>query len=191
MSAPKKANKPRGNAARNKSSQAGKRSEQGAKAAQTTPPKAPAGDKSKNVVKPSEEQENKQEQQNLLMRLIAWLRAALSWKKGERAEFRYNYDEEHPGYVFKEEDGKLKSFGITHSDTTFGIGNMPLEENPDKSDTDAAYIRNGVITSKKRRNGGRMKNMQLSPNDKAKVKSKKRNYKKIAKQQKAKNKKSK
>lgn len=56
MSAPKKANKPQASAARNKSPQAGKRSGQGAKAAQTTPPEAPAGQKSKstNVVKQGE-----------------------------------------------------------------------------------------------------------------------------------------
>ncbi|MGN0807607.1 MAG: hypothetical protein ACI4MN_04070 [Candidatus Coproplasma sp.] len=60
---------------------------------------------------------------------------------------------------------------------------MPLEENPDPKDNHSAYIRNGVITSKKKRNSGRIKNMKLSQQDKARVKSKKRNYKKIAKQQ--------
>lgn len=102
-------------------------------------------------------EKNGEERQGILKRFIETLKRVIGYKKGERDEFRYNYDEKHPGYIFREEQGKLKSFGVTHSDVTFGKKNMPLEENPDPKDNRSAYIRNGVITSKKKRNAEKNK----------------------------------
>lgn len=118
-----------------------------------------------------------------MQRLIGTLKRVIGYKRGERNEFRYNYDTEHPGYVFKKEKGKYKSFGLTHEDKTFGRKNMPLSQNPSKTDKRPAYIRNGVI-SQKGGMGMRIKGMSLSKQDKANVKSKKRYHKKEAKRKK-------
>lgn len=128
------------------------------------------------------EAENPQERQSIIQRLIAWLRAVLSFKKGERDEFRYNYDEHHPAYEFKEENGKAVTFGVTHSAETFGIKNMPLEVNPDPNDSRDAYIRNGVISTKtKNLSRKRKDNWKLSDKDKPSVKSKRRYHEKEVK----------
>lgn len=168
-----KGKKPAGqNAGKNKSAAACKRTVQGTKAARTAPPpKPPAA-----------------ERQGIIKRLIETLKRVIGHKKGERDEFRYNHNEKHPGYVYKEKNGKFKSFGVTHSETTFGNKNMPLNDNPQEGDKRKAYIRTGTVTGKKKNFGGRMKNFKLSPKDKANVKSKKRNAKKIEKEKKRKNK---
>lgn len=116
-----------------------------------------------------------------MQRLIGTLKRVIGYKRGERNEFRYNYDTEHPGYVFKKEKGKYKSFGLTHEDKTFGRKNMPLSQNPSKTDKRPAYIRNGVISQKGRMSKKPLKKLKFSDADKPIVKSKKRNYKKVCK----------
>lgn len=132
------------------------------------------------------EQEQKE---SIFKRLIEALKRLIGYKKGERDEFRYNYEEHHPGYDFYEDDDVVVSFGLTHHEETFGIKNMPLEKNPDPNDSDPSYIRNGTIVTKKKKNISRNKKTGwvLAPKDKANVKSKKRNYKKVAREQKKQN----
>ena len=55
---------------------------------------------------------------------------------------------------------------------------MPLKINPDRNDCSSAYIRNGVITSKKRNYSKKLKNLDFCLDDFKVVKSKIRNYKK-------------
>lgn len=172
------AKKPQGNAAKNKSeNSAGKRNAQTSAAGKATPNPPP--------------EETHEQRLSIIRLIIAWIKAMISYKKGERDEFRYSYDEEHPNYCIQEKNGKITSFGVTHRETTFGVKNMPLEQNPEQGKTKQSFIRNGVVTGKKKRYGGRMKNFRLSPADRANVKSKKRNYKKVSKQQRKRNKKSK
>ncbi len=97
----------------------------------------------------------------------------------EKNEFRFNFAEKHKNYVFAEtKDGKYIGVGITHESTTFSKPNMPLEKNPQKGKTEESYIRNGIVTDKKRLYGRPLKNYSFSENDFPKVKSKIRNYKK-------------
>ena len=94
-------------------------------------------------------------------------------------EFRYNNSTNHPNYIFEEFDNKYHSVGITHKSKTFGKNNMPLLNNPDSRKINLAYIRNGVITDKKKNYSKKpIKNMSFSAIDFPKVKSKIRNFKK-------------
>ena len=102
-------------------------------------------------------------------------------KYKSKNEFRYNFDSRHPNYIFGESRNKYKSLGITHKDKTFNQKNMPLKCNPNKLDKSKAYIRYGVITSKKTNYSKKLKNYGFSKSDYANVKSKIRNYKKINK----------
>lgn len=131
------------------------------------------------------------EKQTVIQRLIHRLKAVIFKRKyPQRDEFRYNNKTDHPNWVFEEEHGKRRAFGITHNEETFGKKNMPLKDNPNKKDPKPAFIRNGVITE----NAGDfseevIKNLQFSKSDKAKVKSKRRNYIKRRKMHKKKSKK--
>ncbi len=100
-------------------------------------------------------------------------------------EFRFNNDTCHPNYVFGKSGNRYKSMGLTHKEYTFGRRNMPLDKNPDKTDKDKAYIRNGIISSKVQNYGNKtLNNFEFSKEDKAKVKSKRRNYQKRLKRHK-------
>ena len=56
--------------------------------------------------------------------------------------------------------------------------NMPLKENPQRGKTEKAYVRNGIVSGKKRSYGKPMKNYEFSKEDQGNVKAKIRNYKK-------------
>ena len=100
-------------------------------------------------------------------------------------EFRYNNTTKHPNYIFEEFGNKYHSVGITHKDKTFGRNNMPLSENPDSRKKDKAYIRNGIITDKKKNYSKKpINNMSFDAEDFPKVKSKIRNFKKRQKKSK-------
>lgn len=125
----------------------------------------------------------KQEQIVLIEELISVLNAQLKRLKRKnsstRDEYRYNIDTDHMNWVFEQDGEEYKSFGFTSKDTTFGIKNMPLENNPKKGDTRKSYIRNGVVTGTKHSYSAKTaKNYQLTGNDKANAKSKARHYKK-------------
>ena len=95
-----------------------------------------------------------------------------------RNEFRYNNYTRHPNYVFGEDDNSYHSLGITHEKYTFGRKNMPLAQNPKRGDKSKAYIRNGVIRRNKKYYGRILTDYSFSSEDKAKIKSKIRQYKK-------------
>ena len=99
-------------------------------------------------------------------------------------EFRYNFNKRHKQYVFGETETKYKSLGITHEAETFGKKNMPLKDNPQKGKTEKAYIRNGIVSDKKRYYSEPIKNNEFSKDDMGNVKAKVRNYKKRQKTQK-------
>lgn len=103
----------------------------------------------------------------------------MSKKIRAKDEFRYNYAKGHKNYVFAEtDDGIYICVGITHESSTFSKPNMPLEKNPQRGKTEKAYIRNGIISDKKKYYGKKLKNYSFSSNDRKNVKSKIRNYKK-------------
>lgn len=95
-----------------------------------------------------------------------------------RNEFRYNYSQNHKNFVFGERGNKFQSVGITHEEYTFGKKNMPLSRNPQKGKTEPSFIRNGIISDKKKNYGRPLKNYSFSNKDYKNVKSKIRNYKK-------------
>ncbi|MGN0824555.1 MAG: hypothetical protein ACI4MB_05765 [Candidatus Coproplasma sp.] len=121
------------------------------------------------------------ERQGILIRLIETLKRVIGYKKGERDEFRYNLETEHPNYIFEQSGKKIRAMGLTHKNETFGKPNMPLKNNPDPTDKEEAYIRNGIITQKGRMGKKRLKHLKFSDDDKSIVKSKKRNYRKVRK----------
>ena len=98
-------------------------------------------------------------------------------KKISKNEFRYNYDTKHPSYVFMEDENKYKAFGLTHKNKTFNKTNMPLSKNPNPDDENTSYLRNGVVSSKKKNFSPILKNFVFSDEDFKNVKSKIRNYK--------------
>lgn len=109
----------------------------------------------------------------------------MSKKCLSKNEFRYNNSTHHPNYVFEEFSGKYHSLGITHNEKTFGKKNMPLSKNPNKHKSEAAFIRNGIITDKKKNYSKKtIKNMSFDSEDFPKVKSKIRNFKKRQKKSK-------
>ena len=147
--------------------------------------KKPAARKPAAGKKKSVKAKTKKEKIALLERMIAALQNRLKKLKRDnspaRNEFRYNNQTKHPNYVFEEESGKYHSVGITHGEQTFGKKNMPLGENPQKGKTEKAYVRNGVVSGKKRSYGKPMKNYKFSKADMGNVKAKIRNYKKSRK----------
>lgn len=161
-----RAKQPRENAAQNKNFGAVKRAEQADSKAAATPPK-----------KKSEQEQR----QGVIKWLIETLKRVIGYKKGERDEFRYNEETEHPNYIFEKSSKKYRAMGLTHSNETFGDPNMPLKNNPDPTDEKTAYIRNGIIQQKGRMSKNCLKQLSFSAEDMANVKSKKRNYRKIRK----------
>ena len=106
-------------------------------------------------------------------------------KYESKNEFRFNYDTNHPNYIFGKSGRKYKAMGLTHKEETFGRKNMPLDKNPDPSDKEKAYIRNGIISSKIQNYVDKpLKNLKFSESDMSKVKSKRRNYDKRLKRHK-------
>ncbi len=154
--------------------------------------KKPAGTQAKKKkpgdLTPKSTSTQSDEKQTAIQRFVAWLKRFIGYKKGERDEFRYNFDTEHPNYIFEEKDGKRRGFGITHEEYTHGKKNMPLNQNPEQGDTQKAYVRYGVIKGNKRSYGKRpIKKMSFGKQDNANVKSKKRNYKKRSRRNRKKN----
>ena len=126
---------------------------------------------------------------SLIQKLISLLKRREKQKKKvePKAEFRFNHKTGHMNYVFGETEEDYKSVGLTSKETTFGKKNMPLEKNPKKGDSGKSYIRNGIISDRKGSYSEKIaKNYEFSEEDKPKVKSKIRNYKKGQKRKKKK-----
>lgn len=106
-------------------------------------------------------------------------------KLESRNEFRFNHATRHPNFIFGKEGRKYKGMGITHEEKTFGKNNMPLKDNPAKTDSRKAYIRNGIISQDERYMSDKpIANLEFGKEDYANVKSKRRNYQKNLKKQK-------
>ena len=104
-------------------------------------------------------------------------------------EFRFNNARNHPQHVFAETSKKYRSVGITHKSETFGKKNMPLKKNPEKGKNEKAYIRNGIVSDKKKYySKDTLNNFTFDNEDFKNVKSKERNYKKRRKKIKKSNK---
>ena len=94
-------------------------------------------------------------------------------------EFRFNNNTKHMNYVFGASNKRYYSVGLTTEPETFNKKNMPLENNPHKGDTGKSYVRNGIISDRKKAYDRKPnKNWKFSNEDFPKVKSKVRNYKK-------------
>lgn len=105
-------------------------------------------------------------------------------KRTAKNEFRYNSNQKHMSYVFEDDGKKYSSLGITTKPYTFGKKNMPLSKNPQKTKTEPAYIRNGVIRNKHDSYSRVKRNFAFAEEDLPKVKAKIRNYKKQRKKNK-------
>ena len=101
-----------------------------------------------------------------------------------RNEFRFNYNTNHPNYVFYENNGKYRSIGLTHQSEYYGKRNMRLKNNPNRIDKYNCYVRYGVISSKKNNYGKVLYDYSFSDSDFKNVKSKIRNYKNRIRKQK-------
>lgn len=127
------------------------------------------------------------EKLSLIKKLIALLKKRIKQKKKlkPKNEFRFNHAAGHMNYVFGETESEYKSVGLTTKKETFGRKNMPLQQNPKEGDTGESYVRNGIISDRKRSYSKKTaRNYQFSPDDRANVKSKIRHYKKSQKRKK-------
>jgi len=99
-------------------------------------------------------------------------------KRYTKSEFRYNYNTKHMNYVF-EEDGKYyHSIGLTTKSKTSKKKNMPLFENPKRGSDKQSFVRNGIITNKKKNYSATSdRRFRFSDIDFPNVKSKIRKYK--------------
>lgn len=103
-------------------------------------------------------------------------------KQKQKNEFRYNRNTKHMNYIFAENDKYYIGMGLTTEEYTFGIKNMPLRKNLQRNHEEESYIRNGIITSKKQNYAHADKRFEIvNEDDKACIKAKKRNYRKINK----------
>lgn len=132
----------------------------------------------------AKETPNNTEKSNAIKRLVRILFLALKSKEraesNVRNEYRYNLDAQHPNYVFEVniQDDEWKAIGITHEAETFGKPNMPLKQNPKKTDDRPSYVRNGIVEDgHKNFSRKKMKNVRFSKEDMPNVKAKIRNFK--------------
>lgn len=136
-------NKPRGNAGKNSGSEAGKRSEQKAKAAaHTAPPKAPAQDNQKSG-------------------LFKFRR----YKKLEGGSKKAR----HPKLIVEQEQDTLGFMGLTEDPKSGHHKNITLTVNPKKKDKRKAYLRKELRHDKLDNFGEILNDYNLSDEDKKAV----------------------
>ena len=93
-------------------------------------------------------------------------------KTTKRNEFRKLNTKEgkgHPHYIYGQTGNKYQSIGITHAKKTKGTLNIPLKQNPDRSDQRPAYVRPMLTNEKKENYGKRLDGLGLGDEDKKKV----------------------
>ena len=90
----------------------GKRSGQGAKAAQTTPPKAPTGDKSMNVVKQGEKKSG-----------------LFKFRRYKKVEGGKSKKARHPKLIVEQEENTVGFMGLTESEKRGHHKNIELDKN--------------------------------------------------------------
>ena len=92
-------------------------------------------------------------------------------------EFRYNKARGgHPSYTVRviktQQNRKAKFIGLTESDTTFGVKNIPLDKNPNPARKDKkAYARPNVdeVVLTKKTFSKKLNGWEFSVSDKAKI----------------------
>ena len=65
-------------------------------------------------------------------------------KVNRKNEFRYHNSIQskfHPVYIFAKVGKKFRFVGITHSNITDGMNNIPLTKNPNPNDKEPSYFR--------------------------------------------------
>lgn len=93
-------------------------------------------------------------------------------KINSRNEFRYKKMDKasrHPVYIYAKIGNKLKYVGITHSNITDGIENIPLIKNPNPKDKRKSYMRPYSRLDHKTSFGKKQKGWKLHPEDKKKI----------------------
>lgn len=130
-------------------------------------------------------EQNDKEKDSALKCLVSVFINVLNKKKrtagSTRDEFRYNINTQHYNYIFEahEKEDEYYALGLTTDETTFGIQNMPLTQNPKKGDDRKSYIRNGeIVDGHKAFSKRTYSNIKFSEEDLPNVKAKKRNAKK-------------
>ena len=88
-----------------------------------------------------------------------------------RNEFRTNNADKakHPAYIFAQIGNQYKFIGITHSEITDDMKNIPLEKNPNPCDKRKAYFRPKTKLQNRSTFGSKKKGWKLSENDKKKI----------------------
>jgi hypothetical protein len=76
----------------------------------------------------------------------------------------------HPAYIYAKVGDKFKFIGITHAKITHGTKNIPLEQNPDPTDSRTSYIRPNPQKEKPENFGKRLPHWRFAERDKGKVK---------------------
>ena len=87
-------------------------------------------------------------------------------------EFRIHNSKEsgyHPTYIYAKKGKKFIFVGITHSDITDGIENIPLIKNPNPKDKRKAYFRSFWDSGHYTSFGKKKKGWVLHPDDKNKI----------------------
>lgn len=93
-------------------------------------------------------------------------------KINSRNEFRTHNSEQsanHPVYIYAKVGKKFKFVGITHSNITNGMNNIPLTKNPNPKDKIPAYFRPFWDDDHYARFGKKKKGWSLHPDDKQKI----------------------
>ncbi len=92
-------------------------------------------------------------------------------KSNFRKGFRRNKRIKHPTYVIDEKGNVYRYIGITHSDKTDNIKNVPLKKNPNSQDSRKAYLRPFVEEDEPKNFGRSYKKWSFSSEDKETVRS--------------------
>ena len=86
-----------------------------------------------------------------------------------KRSFRKNKRINHPTYLLGRNGNKLDYVGITHSDTTDGEYNLPLDKNPNPRDKKRAFLRPKIETDEPKNFGRRYEDWKFSEKDKKTV----------------------
>lgn len=90
-------------------------------------------------------------------------------KKQPRNEFREHKKSGHPTYIYEKVGDEYKFLGITHAPITRGMKNIPLEQNPDPTDKEKAYIKQKSEKDKTSQFKERKKGWKFSKSDREKI----------------------
>ena len=75
----------------------------------------------------------------------------------------------HPAYVYDKKDGKYRFVGITQSNKTNGVANIPFDKNPEPSNNKPAYLRPEPMSLPTGVRNDKLKGWKFTDADKKKV----------------------